>query len=49
MSEARAHADVLKNPSTEIVINMQKTTKEYGIIGVTVIWIYALLARIVGF
>jgi 4-hydroxybenzoate polyprenyltransferase len=37
---------LLKNPSTENVINIQKTTGKYGIIGVTAIWAYALLARI---
>ena len=40
------YAGVLKNPSTKNVINTQKTTRKYGIIGVTVIWAYALLARI---
>jgi 4-hydroxybenzoate polyprenyltransferase len=40
------YADVLKNPSTKNVINIQKTTRKYGIIGVTAIWAYALLARI---
>jgi len=40
---------VLKNPSTKNVINIQKTTRKYGIIGVTVIWAYALLAKIAGF
>lgn len=43
------YADVLKNPSTKNVINIQKTTKKYGIIGVTVIWAYALLAKIASF
>ena len=43
------YADVLKNPSTKNVINMQKTTRKYGIIGVTVLWAYALLVKIVGF
>jgi len=37
---------LLKNPSTKNVINIQKTTRKYGIIGVTAIWAYALLARI---
>jgi 4-hydroxybenzoate polyprenyltransferase len=40
------YVDVLKNPSTKNVINIQKTTRKYGIIGITVIWIYALLAKI---
>ena len=43
------YADVLKNPSTKTVVNIQKTTRKYGIIGVTVIWGYALLAKIVSF
>jgi len=43
------YVDVLKNPSTKNVINIQKTTRKYGIIGVTVIWAYALLAKIAGF
>ena len=43
------YADVLKNPSTKNVINMQKTTRKYGIIGIAVLWAYALLAKITGF
>ena len=43
------YADVLKNPSTKNVINIQKTTRKYGIIGITVIWAYALLAKIASF
>lgn len=43
------YADLLKDPSTKSVINIQKTTRNYGIIGVTVIWIYALLAKIASF
>jgi 4-hydroxybenzoate polyprenyltransferase len=43
------YADVLKNPSTKNVIYIQKTTRKYGIIGVIVIWAYALLAKIVCF
>jgi 4-hydroxybenzoate polyprenyltransferase len=43
------YADVLKNPSTKNVISIQKTTKKYGIIGVTVIWAYVLLTKIAGF
>jgi len=42
------YADVLKSPSTKNVINIQKTTRKYGIIGIIVIWAYALLAKIVG-
>jgi 4-hydroxybenzoate polyprenyltransferase len=43
------YADLLKNPSTKNVINIQKTTRKYGIIGVTAIWAYALLVKIAGF
>jgi len=43
------YADLLKDPSTKNVINMQKTTRKYGIIGITVIWAYALFATIVSF
>ena len=40
------YTDLLKKPSTKNVISIQKTTRKYGIIGVTVIWAYALLAKI---
>jgi len=40
------YVDMLRNPSTKNVINIQKTTRKYGVIGVTVIWAYALLAKI---
>jgi 4-hydroxybenzoate polyprenyltransferase len=40
------YAGVLKNPSTKNVVIMQKTTREYGIIGVTVILAYILLTKI---
>ena len=43
------YMDVLKNPSTKNVINIEKTTRKYGIIGVTVLWAYALLAKIASF
>jgi 4-hydroxybenzoate polyprenyltransferase len=43
------YADVLKNPSTKNVIDIQKTTRKYGIIGVTLIWAYVLLAKIASF
>jgi 4-hydroxybenzoate polyprenyltransferase len=43
------YTDVLKNPSTKNVINIQKTTRKYGIIGLTLIWAYALLAKIASF
>jgi len=42
------YVDVLKKPSTRNVIGIQKTTKKYGIIGMTVIWAYAFLAKICG-
>ena len=43
------YTDMLKNPSTKTVINIQKTTKKYGIIGVTVLWSYTLIAKILNF
>ena len=43
------YADVLKKPSTKNVVNIQKTTRKYGIIGVTVLLAYALLAKIACF
>jgi len=43
------YADLLKNPSTKNVTRIQKTTRNYGIIGVTVLWAYALLAKIASF
>jgi len=43
------YVNVLKNPSTKSVINIQKTTKKYGIIGVIVILAYALLVKIASF
>jgi 1,4-dihydroxy-2-naphthoate octaprenyltransferase len=43
------YVDVLKNPTTKNVMNIQKTTRKYGIIGVTAIWAYALLAKIASF
>jgi 4-hydroxybenzoate polyprenyltransferase len=43
------YADMLKNPSTKNVIYIQKTTRKYRIIGVSVIWVYALLVKIAGF
>jgi len=43
------YADVLHNPSTKNVTNIQKTARKYGIIGVAVIWAYVLLARIASF
>jgi len=43
------YAEVLKKPSTKNVINIQKATRKYGIIVVTVLWVYALLAKIASF
>jgi len=43
------YVDMLRTPSTKNVINIQKTTRKYGVIGVTVIWAYALLAKIASF
>lgn len=42
----KRYANALKNPSTKNVISIQKTTRKYGIIGIILIWAYALLARI---
>jgi 4-hydroxybenzoate polyprenyltransferase len=42
------YADVLKNPSTQNVINMQKTARNYGIVGVAALLAYALLAKMAG-
>jgi 4-hydroxybenzoate polyprenyltransferase len=39
------YANVLKDPSTKNVSNVQKTTRKYGIIGVTIILAYALLVK----
>jgi len=43
------YADLLKNPSTKNVIKIHKTTRKYGIIGVTVLLAYALLTKIASF
>jgi len=43
----KRYADVLKNPSTKNVINMQKTATKYGIIGITLMLGYTLLLNIV--
>jgi 4-hydroxybenzoate polyprenyltransferase len=43
------YARVLENPSTRNVICMQKTTRKYGVIGVTAILVYVLLTRLAGF
>jgi hypothetical protein len=40
---------MLKSPSTKNVINMQKTTRKYGIIGVTLLWACALLPKTASF
>ena len=42
----KRYADVLKDPSTKNVINMQKTATKYGIIGVAVMLGYTLLLDI---
>jgi len=42
------YVDMLRNPSTKNVVNIQKATKKYGIVAVTVIWGYALLTRVAG-
>ena len=43
------YVDMLKNPSTRNVVSVEKTTRKYGIVGVTVILAYALLAKIASF
>ena len=45
----KRYASVLKNPSTKNVIDMQKTSTKYGIIGVAVMLGYTLLVKIVSF
>ena len=45
----KRYADVLKNPSTRNVIDMQKTSTKYGVIGVAVMLGYTLLVKIVSF
>jgi len=45
----KRYADLLKNPSTNNVINVQKTTRKHGLIGITLVWVYALLTKTVGF
>ena len=45
----KRYAEVLKEPSTKNVINMQKTATKYGIIGITVMLGYTLLVKIAGF
>jgi len=45
----KRYVDVLKEPSTKTVINMQKTAAKYGIIGITVMLGYTLLLQIVSF
>jgi len=45
----KRYAALLKKPSTENVINMQKTTTKYGIIGMIVMLGYTLLVRIASF
>ena len=45
----KRYADLLKNPSTNNVVNVQKTTRKHGLIGITLVWVYALLTKTVGF
>jgi len=42
------YVNVLKNPSTKNITNMEKTARNYGIIGVTLLWAYALLVKTAG-
>lgn len=43
------YGDVLKNPSNKTIGDLNKTARKYGLIGLSVIWFYALLAKIAGF
>ncbi len=43
------YLDVLKDPSSENVVRMQKSAKKYGLIGITVILGYALLVATTSF
>ncbi len=45
----KRYADVLKEPSTKNVVNMQRTATKYGIIGIAVMLGYTLLVNIAGF
>jgi len=45
----KRYADVLKNQSTKNVIDMQKTSTKYGVIGVAVMLGYTLLVKIFSF
>ena len=45
----KRYAALLKKPSTENVINMQKTTTKYGIIGIIVMLGYTLFVRTASF
>lgn len=42
------YADVLKNPTTKNFMHMQKTTRKYGIIGLTALLAYIMLIKTVG-
>lgn len=43
------YADVLKDPSTRSVVNLQKTATNYGTIAIAVVWAYAVFTKIAGF
>jgi len=43
------YADVLKDPSTRSVVNLQKTAGKYGTIAIAVVWAYAVFTKIAGF
>jgi len=43
------YADVLKDPSTRSVVNLQKTAGKYGTIAIAVVWVYAVFTKIAGF
>jgi 4-hydroxybenzoate polyprenyltransferase len=45
----KRYATTLKEPSAKNVINMQKTVTKYGVIGITVMFMYLLLVRLSSF
>ena len=49
ISIARHYINVLRNPSTRSVIDLQKMAIKYGTIMLSVIWVYVFLEKTVGF
>ncbi|UCF58626.1 MAG: UbiA prenyltransferase family protein [Candidatus Bathyarchaeota archaeon] len=43
------YADVLRDPSTKSVVNLQKTAGKYGTIAIAIVWAYAVFTKIAGF